>query len=54
MNPQKLRLTTHTISTPSPTHSGKTETFNVGGLKLEVTNVREIKFERQTDDMGKL
>jgi len=45
---------THTISTPSPTHSGKTETFNVGGLKLEVTNVREIKFERQTDDMGKL
>ena len=44
---------THTVSTPSPTQSGKTETFNYGGLKLEVTNVREIKSERQTDDMGK-
>lgn len=41
------------VSTPSPTQSGKTETFNYGGLKLEVTNVHEIKSERQTDDMGK-
>jgi len=41
------------FSTPSPTQSGKTETFSYGGLKLEVTNVREIKAKSKTDDMGK-
>lgn len=44
---------TASISTPSPTQNGKTETFSYGGLKLEVTNVREIKTESKTDDMGK-
>jgi hypothetical protein len=32
--------------------SGKTENFSYAELKLEVTNVREIKVQSMADDMG--
>lgn len=39
-------------SAPPTTQSGKTETFIYAGLKLEVTNVQDIKVESMIDDGG--
>ncbi|WP_338554649.1 hypothetical protein [Paenibacillus sp. KS-LC4] len=38
--------------TPSPTQNGETKTFIYGGLKLEVTNVYEVRTESMNDDGG--
>ncbi|WNS46246.1 hypothetical protein [Paenibacillus sp. MMS20-IR301] len=38
--------------TPSPTQIGETKTFSDGGLKLEVTNVYEVRTESMNDDGG--
>jgi len=38
--------------TPSPTQNGETETFVRGELKLEVTNVYEVRTESMKDDGG--
>lgn len=38
--------------TPSPTQNGETKTFNFEGLKLEVTNVYEVRTESMKDDGG--
>ena len=43
---------TASISIPSPTQSGKTETFNHDGLRLEVTNVHDVRVESMIDDGG--
>ncbi|MCL6604729.1 MAG: hypothetical protein K6T94_17855 [Paenibacillus sp.] len=37
---------------PSPTQIGETKTFSYGGLKLEVTNVYEVRTESMNDDGG--
>lgn len=55
-SPSKTPETTvnHTASNslPPQAQNGKPEIFTYGGLKLEVTNVREIKAESITDEMG--
>lgn len=38
--------------TPSPTQNGETKTYNFGGLKLEVTNVYDVRTESTKDDGG--
>ncbi|WP_256758170.1 hypothetical protein [Cohnella sp. WQ 127256] len=37
---------------PNPTQNGETKTFNFGGLRLEVTNVYEVRTESMNDDGG--
>jgi len=54
--PETTDDSTDSISTPSlapsPTQSGKTETFSHDGLRLEVSNVRDVRVESMIDDGG--
>jgi hypothetical protein len=59
MNPSPISSSTPTSKssqtpspTPDPTQSGETKTFNFDGLKLEVTNVYEVRTESMKDDGG--
>jgi len=59
MNPSPIPSSTPTSTlsqtpspTPDPTQFGETKTFNFDGLKLEVTNVYEVRTENMKDDGG--